>query len=276
MEGVFIDDLHVYGEYPDVVHSPLLMDVDYTHSPYTHSPIWNNWPDTEHTDITTDPAIYHDPIPPSVLSQQQQSPKQESPQPASPQESPPPRLTLRGLPMRKAAMKVAARVAKIVSWENANENSDIVRRIAAQIDGEICDEASRKRKRSSTSQHNPIPAEDSECDDGADDADERDDTSEPDPVEADTAFEIHDGNDEIEDDEESENEEEYGTEYGSGDENGSETGSESENENDNEDESIVSDTFDFETPAIVDDAELVSRTIDDEELVSSVDNENVL
>jgi hypothetical protein len=279
MEGVFIDDLVPHDEttgyplsliqtdtmlsprcvddlvfYEDTIGSPApLMRTVTMHSP-RWDPHWDNWSGMGHIDIPIDTAIvYRDPTP--ELTQQEEPMQQPEP--------PQPRLNRRGLPMRNAAMHVAERVAKIVSWENANENSDIVRRIAAQIDGEICDEASRKRKRSSTSQHHPIPTEDSECDDGADDVSEWDDKSEPDPDEEDAEFDIHDDG-EIEDNDEYD-EEESGTEYGSEDEYESET--ESENEYDKEDESEHGDVDGNIVP--------VSAT-GDEELVSMVDSENVL
>jgi hypothetical protein len=115
------------------------------------------------------------------------------------------RLTRRGLPMRGSAMLVAARVASIVSWENANEESSMVRNVANIIDNEITREVSRKRGRTSTQpqaqpaqpQSEPITFDDSECDDGADGDSEMEQCSEPDEDDLDADFVEDAGEDEI-------------------------------------------------------------------------------
>ncbi|KAJ1466237.1 hypothetical protein T484DRAFT_1756807 [Baffinella frigidus] len=108
-----------------------------------------------------------------------------------------PLLTRRGLPMRHAAMKVAARVASIVSWENATEDSKMVRDAALAIDRELENEVSCKRRRVSantTTEGEYNNADDSECDDGADDGDsETYQCSEPDPDDLDMDFLVADG-----------------------------------------------------------------------------------
>jgi len=104
-----------------------------------------------------------------------------------------PKLTRRGQPMRIAATKVSARIASIMSWENATENSRMVRETAEIIDMEIALDHKRKKRRTmafATMAYAP-EAPDSENDDGADDdADESGDESPsiPDSDSADDEF----------------------------------------------------------------------------------------
>jgi hypothetical protein len=99
----------------------------------------------------------------------------------------PPLLNRRGLPMRRSAMQVEERVKSIVKWENATEDSIVVRQIANAIDQEITRESSRKRMRVTTSETCPV-AYDSEMSDGADGESEGEQVSEPDPDDTDTEF----------------------------------------------------------------------------------------
>jgi hypothetical protein len=147
----------------------------------------------------------------------------ETPAAPEPQQAPvqTQRLTRRGLPMRGSAMLVAARVASIVSWENATEESSLVRNVANIIDTEISREVSRKRGRpqapqsSKETESNPITFDDSECDDGADGDSEMEQCSEPDEDDLDTDFvaqedveEICSSSDEEEEEEEDDGEDE--------------------------------------------------------------------
>jgi hypothetical protein len=120
-----------------------------------------------------------------------------SDKPAHPPAAKKQRLNRRGLPMRGAAMMVAARVASIVSWENANEDSSQVRDAAKIIDNEITREATRKRARQppaaqptfvASVECDPIVIDDSECDDGADGDSEMEQYSEPDEDDLDGDF----------------------------------------------------------------------------------------
>lgn len=103
----------------------------------------------------------------------------------------PARLNKRGLPMRHSAMQVEERVKSIVKWENATEDSAVVREIASSIDQEITRESSRKRIRLVKTDADPI-AYDSEMSDGADGESEGEQESEPDPDDPDLDFVVAD------------------------------------------------------------------------------------
>jgi hypothetical protein len=83
-----------------------------------------------------------------------------------------PLLTKRGLPMRQSALQVSARVADILVWEQASENSKLVRDVAEAFDGEFQNEAENKRRRVTYQQ----PDSDSEVELGDTD-DEEDESS---------------------------------------------------------------------------------------------------
>jgi hypothetical protein len=115
-----------------------------------------------------------------------------------------PALTRMGRPMRNAATKVAARIASILSWENATENSKIVRETADIIDMEIALDHKRKKRRTMaldcfTQTHSD---NDSEDDAGADDdANSSDGTpSIPDTDTADSEFTSHEMEEDQEED----------------------------------------------------------------------------
>jgi hypothetical protein len=103
----------------------------------------------------------------------------------------PPRLNKRGLPMRHSAMQVEERVQSIVKWENATEESTVVREIASAIDQEITQESSHKRIRLATPEVDHVTY-DSELSDGADGESENEQGSEPDPDETDSDFMVPD------------------------------------------------------------------------------------
>ncbi|KAJ1467086.1 hypothetical protein T484DRAFT_1756153 [Baffinella frigidus] len=103
----------------------------------------------------------------------------------------PTRLNKRGLPMRHSAMQVEERVKSIARWENATEDSVVVREIASAIDQEITRESSRKRIRLIRAEADPV-AYDSEMSDGADGNSECEQDSEPDTEEPDTDFVVAD------------------------------------------------------------------------------------
>jgi len=113
--------------------------------------------------------------------------------------------------MRRSAMQVEERVKSIARWENATEDSAVVREIASAIDQEITRESSRKRIRLTKTETDPV-AYDSEMSDGADGNSECEQDSEPDIEDPDTDFVVadEDENDEhgedIIEDEGSENE----------------------------------------------------------------------
>jgi len=159
------------------------------------------------------------------------------------------RLTRRGLPMRGSAMLVAARVASIVSWENATEESSLVRNVANIIDNEISREVSRKRSRPVTqpsarnvqpqppqSQRDPITFDDSECDDGADGDSEMEQFSEPDEDDLDADFVVQEdaGDEEICSSSDEEDEDDV-------DEGEDEVESDPEEESESEEEDVESD-----------------------------------
>ena len=56
-------------------------------------------------------------------------------------------LTRRGLPMRRSARGVAARVIGILSWEQASENSKSVQDVAEAFENEFRSEAENKKRR---------------------------------------------------------------------------------------------------------------------------------
>ncbi|KAJ1463869.1 hypothetical protein T484DRAFT_3649698 [Baffinella frigidus] len=100
-------------------------------------------------------------------------------------------LNKRGLPMRRSAMQVEERVKSIARWENATEDSAVVREIASAIDQEITRESSRKRIRLTKTETDPV-AYDSEMSDGADGNSECEQDSEPDIEDPDTDFVVAD------------------------------------------------------------------------------------
>ena len=92
----------------------------------------------------------------------------------------PPVLNRRGMPMRRAAMRVESRVAGIIQWENATDSSSLVREVAQQIDVDFVNERTCKRMRVTQQES------DSEDSDGCDDS--CDGGSEADPDEPDIDF----------------------------------------------------------------------------------------
>jgi hypothetical protein len=56
-------------------------------------------------------------------------------------------LTKRGLPMRQSALRVATRVADIIAWERASDNSKMVCDVANVFEDEFKNEADNKRRR---------------------------------------------------------------------------------------------------------------------------------
>jgi hypothetical protein len=114
-------------------------------------------------------------------------------------------LTRMGRPMRHAATKVAARISSILSWENASENSSIVRETADIIDMEIALDHKRKKRRTMVLGCIPQAAQcedDSEDDAGADDTDSIEEApSIPDEDSGDSEFTTNDLDEDQEEDE---------------------------------------------------------------------------
>ena len=116
-------------------------------------------------------------------------------------------LTKRGLPMRQSALCVAARVADIIAWEKASDNSKLVRDVAEVFEDEFKHEADNKRRRVKNTPYKALDS-DSEVELGNTDDDEEEDT------ELDSGSEDHDFDDptlESEEDDDIESDSEHGT-----------------------------------------------------------------